>query len=192
MLYTIKKEAVNIIKIGLVFTALSAAFSLVGILLPERGPIANPTPGFNLHEISGHILWGLLAGAVTLSFRYTILTGLFAILIDSDHVIGLTHIEALSRMSHSIFFGIIAVIVLMTLFGKRDYLLGSAVIAGLLSHLSFDIFSADDGKFPIFTPFYNHQISFPNETWIYFEIAAVISIGIAMMFSSKKKLKVTS
>ncbi|MDE1832607.1 MAG: hypothetical protein KGI02_09615 [Thaumarchaeota archaeon] len=94
--------------------------------------------GLNLHEISGHILWGLFAGAASLSFRYTILAGFFAVLIDSDHLIALTHLDALFRMSHSISFGIISVIVLMILFGKRNYLLGAAAIAGLLSHLSFD------------------------------------------------------
>lgn len=179
------KNILNIIKIGVLYSILSAGFSFAGIFFAEKGPLENPTGGLTLHEISGHVLWGLVAGAASLSLRYTILTGLFAVLIDSDHLIALTHLDALSRMSHSISFGIISVIVLLILFGKRDYRLGVAVIAGLLSHISFDIFSEEDGKFPIFTPFYNHQISFPNADWIYFEIAAVVIIGIVMLIQTK-------
>lgn len=81
---------------------------------------------------------------------------------------------------------------LMVLFGKRDCRLGAVAIAGLLAHLSFDIFAGGDAKFPLFTPFYNHQISFPNADWVYFEMAAVISIGIIMIFARKKELKVAS
>ena len=186
------KNVFYIIKIGVVYCVLSAGFSFVGIFLAEKGPLGNPAGGLNLHEISGHVLWGLFAGAATLSFRYTILTGLFAVLIDSDHLIALTHLDALSRMSHSISFGIISVIVLMILFGKKDYRLGAVAIAGLLSHLSFDIFAGDDAKFPLFVPFYNQQISFSHETWIYFEIAAILIVGITTIFARKKELKVTS
>ncbi|TSA16532.1 MAG: hypothetical protein D4R72_06625, partial [Nitrosopumilales archaeon] len=106
--------------------------------------------------------------------------------------IAFTHLDALSRMSHSIAFGIVAVIILMILFGKKDYLLGASVVAGMLAHLSFDIFAGDDGKFPLFTPFYNHQISFPNADWIYFEIVAVAVIGITTMLVRKRSLKVVS
>lgn len=185
MLQINSKNVFSIIKIGVVYCILSAGFSFAGIFLAEKGPLVNPTVGLNLHEISGHILWGLLAGAVSLSFRYTILTGLFAVLIDSDHIIALTHLDALSRMSHSISFGIISVIVLMILFGRKDYRLGAAAVAGLLSHISFDTFAGEDAKFPLFVPFYNHQISFPNSDWIYFEIAAVISIGIILILQRK-------
>ncbi len=190
MLQINSKNVLNTIKIGVLYCILSAGFSFAGIFLAEKGPLVNPTVGLNLHEISGHVLWGLLAGAASLSFRYTILTGFFAVLIDSDHLIALTHLDALSRMSHSISFGIISVIVLMILFGKKNYLLGAAAIAGLLSHISFDIFSGEDAQFPLLTPFYNHQISFPNADWIYFEIAAVISIGIIMLFT-KSEPKIT-
>ena len=185
----IGKNIWSIVKIAGLYCILSAAFSLVGIFLPEKGHLENPTPGLNLHEISGHILWGLVAGAATLSFRYTILAALFALLIDSDHLIALTHVDALSRISHSIAFGIISISVLMFLFGKKDYKLGAAIIAGLLSHISFDIFSGEDGKFPLYTPFYNHQISFPNQDWIYFEIAAVIIVVIITMITKKASQK---
>lgn len=184
-----KKDIWNIIKIAGFYCIISASFSLIGLLVPERGPLENPSPGLNLHEISGHILWGMIAGTATLSFRYTILTGLFALLIDSDHLVALTNLDALSRMSHSFAFGIISVVVLMVLFGKRDYKLGIAAIAGLLSHISFDMFSGDDSKFPLYAPFYNHQISFPSADWIYFEIAAVVVVILVTIFAKRKQRK---
>ncbi len=68
----------------------------------------------------------------------------------------------------------------------------ASVVAGVLAHLSFDIFAYYDSKFPLFTPFYNHQISFPNADWIYFEIVAVTVIGITTIFARKRSLKVVS
>ncbi|MDE1766184.1 MAG: hypothetical protein KGI27_07925 [Thaumarchaeota archaeon] len=187
-----KKDAGFIVKTALVFCALSAAFSFAGTLLPERGPLGNPAGGLNLHEIGGHLLWGLVAGAVFLGARYVIITGLFAVLIDSDHLIALLHVDALSRMSHSILFGAIAAAVLMLAFGKRDARLGAAAFAGVLSHLSFDTFAGDDGKFPLFVPFYNHQIIFPNIDWIYFQVAAVMVAGIVTMLATRKRKIETS
>ncbi|MDE1841718.1 MAG: hypothetical protein KGI09_07540 [Thaumarchaeota archaeon] len=180
-----------IIKTALAYCILSMAFSFAGIFLAEKGPVPNPVGSLTIQEVAGHFVWGLVAGAVTLSLRYVILTGLFAVLIDSDHIIGLTHIDALVRMSHSISFGIISVLVLMVLFGKRDYRLGAAAMAGLLSHLSFDTFAGDDGKFPIFTPFYNHQISFAHIDWLYFELAAIMLVGIVTIIMKKDMVQKT-
>ncbi|MHB8545769.1 MAG: hypothetical protein ACYDAJ_03280 [Nitrosotalea sp.] len=185
-------DARFIIKTALIYCILSMAFSFAGIFLAEKGPIPNPVGSLTVQEVTGHFAWGLVAGAVTLSLRHIILTGLFAVLIDSDHLIGLTHLDALVRMSHSISFGIISVIVLMALFGKRDYRLGAAAMAGLLSHLSFDTFAGDDGKFPMFTPFYNHQISFAHIDWLYFELAAVILIGVVTVIMKRNAIQKTA
>lgn len=186
---SLKKETSFVIKTVLVFCALSAAFSFVGMFLPEKGPLANPSGGLNIREISGHLFWGLVAGVAFLSARYVIITGLFAVLIDSDHLIALLHVDALSRMSHSIAFGILAVVILMALFGKKDYKLGAAAFAAVLSHLSFDTFAGNDGKFPLFVPFYNHQIIFQNIDWIYFEIAAIVLVGIIAILTARKTSK---
>ncbi|MDE1725735.1 MAG: hypothetical protein KGH89_00530 [Thaumarchaeota archaeon] len=185
-----RTEISFVIKTGLLFCVLSAGFSFVGMLLPERGLLPNPSGGLNLHEIGGHMLWGLVAGAVFLSARYIIITGIFAVLIDSDHLIALLHVDALSRMSHSFAFSAIAIVVLMISFGRRDYKLGAAAFAGVLSHLSFDTFAGNDGKFPLFVPFYNHQIIFPNIDWIYFEIAAIAIVGTVTLLARRKETQV--
>lgn len=180
-----KKDVEYIIKTAILFCALSAAFSFAGMLLPEKAILHNPVGGINIREIGGHILWGLVAGSVFLSARYVIVTGLFAVLIDSDHIIGLFHVEALERMSHSIAFGAIATAILLVSFGRKDARLGAAVFAGILSHLSFDTFAGEDGKFPLLVPFYNHAIIFPNIDWIWFEVAAVIVAGTVTIILSR-------
>ena len=175
-----------ILKTAIIFCTLSAAFSFLGIFLAEKGPLGNPVGGITLYEIGGHVLWGFVFGSVTLSLRYTIVAGAFAVLIDSDHLIALTHIDALGRMSHSVSFGIIACLVLV-LYGKKDWRLGAISFGAVLSHISFDIF-AGDPLFPIFAPFYNHQISFSHESWIYFELGAIIIVGIATLIHKKYKI----
>ena len=160
-----------IAKASILFCLLSAGFSLIGILLAEKGPQPSPLTALSIQEIGGHLVWGLVAGAVTLGLRYVILSGLFAVLIDSDHLIALTHVDAISRMSHSITFGIIAAVILILVF-RKNYLLGAIAFSGMLAHLSYDTFAGQDGKFPIFAPWYNHQISFAHIDWLYFETSS--------------------
>lgn len=185
MSQVLKKDARFIIKIALLYCALSAAFSFVGIFIAQKGPLENPIGSLTVNEVVGHFLWGLLVGAVTLSLRYTIIAGAFAVLIDSDHVIAFTHIDALFRMSHSISFGIISLVVLIILTGKRDWRIGAIAFAAVLSHVSFDIF-AGDPKFPIFSPFYNSQISFSQVDWIYFEVIAIVIVGVVNLIQKRR------
>ena len=104
----------------------------MGLFLPGKTLQENPIHSFTAEEVLGHILWGFIVGAVTMRFRYFLLTGAFAILLRLDHLIGLLHTESISRMSHSITFGIIAVIITMLLFGKKNYLLGATVFVAYL------------------------------------------------------------
>lgn len=184
MLQIQKKDIKYIIKTALVYCALSATFSLIGLFLAEKGPLPNPIGSLSIQEITGHFLWGIIIGLVTLSVRYILIAGLFAVLIDSDHLIGLTHFDALGRISHSISFGIVSLVVLTILFGKKDWRLATIAFAAVLSHISFDIFDGDS-KFPIFSPFYNHMISFTHTDWLYFEIAAVIMVGVVLLIQKR-------
>lgn len=180
-----KTDTRYIIKTGLLYCALSAAFSFVGIFIAQKGPLENPIGSLTVNEVVGHFLWGLIVGAVTLSLRYTIIAGAFAVLIDSDHVIAFTHIDALFRMSHSISFGVISLVVLLILTRKRDWRLGAIAFAAVLSHVSFDIF-AGDPRFPIFAPFYNNEISFSHIDWLYFEVIAIVLVGVVSILTRKQ------
>src|SRR5690242_3680952 len=105
--------------VSLFYCVLSASFSLIGLILPEKTTQINPISSLSFKEVVGHMIWGLIVGAASLSLRYFLLGGIFALFIDADHLIGLTHLDALSRMSHSIIFGIVSVTFLMFLFGKK-------------------------------------------------------------------------
>jgi hypothetical protein len=84
------------------------------------------------------------------------------------------------RMAHSITFGIIAVIVMMILCGKKDLRLMAIAIAAIFSHMSFDIFLGGTTEFPLFAPVISHNFTFSGMEWIVFE---VLSIGIIFVTS---------
>lgn len=184
-----KKDAYFIIKASLLYCVISLGFSFSGILLPDKVPLINPLiNGFNVKEIAGHILWGLVAAAVTLRLKYVILGGALAVLIDSDHIINILQIEGIPRMSHSIAFAGISLIVMMLVFGKRDYILGAVAAASVLSHMSYDLF-VTESAFPLFTPIYNMPIHVRSINWIFFEIVAMAIIGVVALLVRKNALK---
>lgn len=183
-----KSDVLYIVGVSLVYCALSASFSFVSTIIPDRMLLANPLEhgSLSLKEVVGHFAWGAVAALVTLRLRYILLGGLLAVLIDSDHLIGLLSVEGIPRMSHSIAFAIIATVVLVTLFRKNNYLLGAIVATSILTHISYDIFDGEFG-FPVLTPVINSIIKFPKIYWVVFEVVAICIIGITSFISAKKE-----
>ena len=58
-------------------------------------------------------MWGLAIGIASFSFRYAILSGLFPIILDFDHLLQFFEVEMIPRMAHSFTFGLIAIFVMM-------------------------------------------------------------------------------
>ena len=175
-----KRDIIFVTKATIVYGSLAAAFSILGILLPERAYLDSPiVGGLDVEHILGHIFWGLMIGALSLSLRYFLLTGSLAIIIDFDHLIQFLDIEAIGRMGHSIPFGFVSVMVLMIIFGRRDYLLGSTVFAAMLAHISFDTLTGS-GNFPLFVPFYDDLVRFPDSFWFVF-----LLMGMGLVLSTK-------
>jgi len=179
-----------LIKTTLVYGGLAALFSLFGIFLPERIYLDSPiTGGFDIEHILGHIGWGLMIGALSFSLRYFLLCGSFAIIIDWDHLIQFLDIEAIGRMAHSIPFGFFSAAVLMIIFGKKNYLLGTIAFSAILAHLSYDTLTGS-GNFPLFAPFYDELIRLPNSFWFIFlliGISLVLSATVLSRLESKKQ-----
>ena len=176
--------------VSLVYCSLSAGFSLVSTILSDKTILSNPLEhavfSISLKEIIGHFIFGAVAGIVTLRLKYILLGGLLAVLIDSDHLVGLLHMEGISKMSHSITFAILSMIVLMLVFHKKDYRLGAIAATTVLAHISYDIF--DGGyKFPFLTPFFNKPIQFSSIDWIFFEIIAIVIVGIVSVILTRKE-----
>ncbi len=174
----------------MIYCSLSASFSLVSTILPDRMVLENPLQhgSLNIKEITGHFIWGAIAAFVTLRIRYILLGGLLAVLIDSDHLVGLLHVEGIPRMGHSITFAIIATVVLIMIFRGNRYQLGSIVATSILTHISYDVFDGEFG-FPIMTPFVNKIIQFPKTDWIIFEIVAIVIVGIVSLICTKNNAK---
>ncbi len=185
-----KKDSYFIIKASLFYAVISLIFSFSSVLLADKAHLLNPiTHGtFDIKEIPGHFLWGFAAAAVTWRLKYALLGGAFAVLIDFDHVISVLQIQGISHMSHSIAFAGISLVVMMLTFGKKDYVLGAVALSSVLSHISYDLFVSND-KFPLFAPVYNKSIYFVSGYSIFFEIAAILIIGVIALLVRKNVLK---
>ena len=186
------------IKSCAVFSILSFCFSLTGFLFPDNSYIiGNPLlhSSFSFWHIIGHILFGMIAGAISLSLRYVFLTGAFAILLDADHLLQFFNIEMIARMVHSIPFAIIIAVIMIFIFGKRDYRLAAISFSAIISHIAFDVWLTDQifpgstGGFPLFSPFTVEIIKFQGLDWLYLEILAIAIVGIIAILDRKISIK---
>lgn len=180
-------------KTSLVYGSIAFGFSMLGVILPDAFLVGNPleVSGITPEHIIGHIMWGLVAGIASFSFRYAILSGLFPIILDFDHLIQFFGIEMIPRMAHSITFGFIAIGVMMILFGRKDLRLGAIAIAAVFSHMSFDIFLGGTTKFPVFVPFISQSVTFSGADWIFFEVLSIaIIFVVSIMVVRRQKIKV--
>jgi hypothetical protein len=178
-------------KTSVVYGALAFSFSMLGLILPNTFLVGNPleVSGVSFEHIFGHIMWGLVVGIVSFSFRYAIISGLFPIILDFDHWLQFLGIEMIPRMAHSITFGIIAVVIMMLIFDRKDLRLGAIAIAAVFSHMSFDIFLGGRTEFPIFVPFTSESITFSGFDWIFFEFLSIAIIFVAsIIFFRKQKI----
>ena len=180
-------------KTSIVYGAIAFGFSFIGLILPNTFLVGNPleVSGISFEHIFGHIIWGLVIGIVSFSFRYAILSGLFPIILDFDHWIQFLGIEMIPRMAHSITFGFLAMGIMMFIFGKKDLRLGAIAIAAVFSHMSFDIFLGGTTEFPAFVPFFTKTLTFSGTDWILFEFLAMgIIFVLSIIYLKKQKNKV--
>jgi hypothetical protein len=181
-----------ILKTSAVYGTIAVGFSMLGLILPDAFIVGNPleVSGISFEHVFGHILWGLVIGIVSFSFRYVILAGLFPIILDFDHWIQFLGIEMIPRMAHSITFGILAIVIMMFIFGRKDLRLGAIAIAAVFSHISFDIFLGGTSKFPFLVPFSTKSLTFSGTDWILFEFISIAIIFVAsIIFFKKQKIK---
>ena len=186
------------IKSCIIFTILSFSFSLTRFFFPDESYIigsplivSNPS----LEHIFGHILFGMIAGAVSLSLRYVFLTGAFAILLDADHLLQFFNIEMIGRMVHSVPFALIIAVIMIYVFGKKDYRLAAISFSAIISHIAFDtwfvgqLYPGSSGGFPLFSPFTVEIIKFQGLDWLYLEILAIAIVGIIAILNHKISIK---
>ena len=190
-----------ILKNSIIFASLSFTFSIIGTLFPESPNtwiVGNPLEdvigsGIGIQHIIGHILWGSIIGLGTLSIRYIILGGGFALLLDADHLLQFLDIEMVVRMSHSIPFAIIGVIVFYFISRGNELKTCAVAFAAVLSHIAFDIFlsdiafNGDHSAFPLLSPFLLDGFTFKGYDWFIFEVIGVLIVAIVSYVSIKKE-----
>ena len=194
----ISEQITFFIKSCAIFSILSFCFSLTGFLFPDDSYIigsplivSNPS----LEHIFGHVLFGMIAGAVSLSLKYVFMTGAFALLVDADHLLQFFDIEMISRMVHSLPFAIIIAVIMLYIFGKKDYRLAASSFSAIISHIAYDVFFVGQiypgsaGGFPLLSPFTVEIIEFQGLDWLYLEILAIGIIGIIAMLDRKISIK---
>ena len=186
------------IKSCVIFSVLSFGFSLTGFLFPDDSYIiGNPliVSSPTLEHIFGHIAFGIIAGAISLSLRYVFLSGALALLVDADHLLQFLDLEMISRMVHSLPFAIIIAVIMLYVFGKKDYRLAAISFSAIISHIAFDtwlvgqIHPGSSGGFPLFSPFTVEIIKFQGLDWLYLEILAVVIVGIIAVLNRKISIK---
>jgi hypothetical protein len=186
------------VKACIIFSILSFGFSLTGFLFPDDSHvIGNPLIVGNpsLEHIFGHIFFGMIAGAISLSLRYIFLSGALALLLDADHLLQFLDLEMIARMVHSLPFAIIIAVIMLYIFGKKDYRLAAISFSAIISHIAFDvwftgqIFPGSASGFPLFSPFTVEIIKFQGLDWLYLEILAIAIVGIVAILDRKISIK---
>ena len=188
-----------ILKNTIVFAIVSFAFSMIGGLFPSSEHtfvIGNPlvVSSVTYEHVIGHIFWGAVIGLGTLSVRYIVLGGSFAIFLDSDHLLQFLDIELVSRMSHSIPFAVIVAIVFFVILRGKDLRLSAVAFSAVLSHLAFDVFLADvaftsSTKFPLFSPFVLETVEFQGLDWLGIQIIGVAIVAAVSYLVKRKEIK---
>ncbi len=188
-----------ILKNSIIFATISFAFSMIGAFFPESEftfVIGNPfvVSSVTYEHVIGHIFWGAVLGLGTLSIRYIILGGSFAIFLDSDHLLQFLDIELVSRMSHSIPFAVIVAIVFFVILRGKDLRLSAVAFSAVLSHLAFDVFLADvaftsSTKFPLFSPFVLETVEFQGLDWLGIQIIGVSIVAAISYLVKRKEIK---
>mgnify|MGYP006155220763 CR=1 FL=1 len=188
-----------ILQNSIIFVGISFGFSIIGGLFPSSEHtfvIGNPlvVSGITVEHVVGHIFWGAIIGLGTLSIRYIILGGSFAILLDADHLLQFLDIELVSRMSHSVVLAVIVAIVFFIVLRGKDLRIAAVAFGAVLSHIAFDIFLADVGfnsstTFPLFSPFILDRIEFGGLDWLVVEIIGVVIVVVVSYLVKRKEIR---
>ena len=186
------------IKSCAIFSILSLGFSMTGFLFPEDSAVlgsplivSNPS----LEHIFGHVFFGIIVGVISLSLRYVFLSGALALLLDADHLLQFFNVEMIGRMVHSVPFAIIIAVIMLYVFGKKDYRLAAVAFSAIISHIAFDvwfvgqIYPGSTSGFPLFSPFTVEIIRFQGLDWLYLEILAIAIVGIIAILDRKISIK---
>ncbi len=137
---------------------------------------ASPTPPVHFHEyalgalateVGGHIVFGVVAALPTLDPDLILLAGGESVLIDMDHLLAAQGYPVGGRLAHSVFFALVAALLLAYLARKSGRPARGAffvTLSSVAAHVSYDVF-AGNGSFAILSPVSLASYAFPEWTW---------------------------
>jgi hypothetical protein len=107
------KSVCAIISLAIIFGLLGFAYSFFGLLDRNQNIVSlEPFRLLTVNEIGGHFLFGAIISIPLRNIKASILIGLMALTIDSDHLLNITGLHIQARIDHSIPFAIIASILI--------------------------------------------------------------------------------
>ena len=169
-----------------VYGLLAFGFSTLSLVLPNSFLVGNPleVSGLSFEHVSGHIIFGIVAGIATFSLRYSILCGTFTIALDFDHWLQFLNLEMIPRMAHSIPYGLLVFLVILIIFGKKDLRIPAISLGAVFAHISYDVFHTGSSRFPLFVPFSTEMFTLSGLDWLIMEI---ISFGVILCLTLLRK-----
>jgi len=103
------KSICAIISLAIIFGLLGFAYSFFGLLDRNQNIVSlEPFRLLTVNEIGGHFLFGVIVSIPLKNIKASILIGLMALTIDSDHLLNITGLHIQARIDHSIPFAIIS------------------------------------------------------------------------------------
>ena len=101
------KSFCAIISLAIIFGLLGFAYSFFGLLDRNQNIVSlEPFRLLTVNEIGGHFLFGVIVSIPLRNIKASILIGLMALTIDSDHLLNITGLHIQARIDHSIPFAI--------------------------------------------------------------------------------------
>jgi len=185
----LQKDVLYVVKTCGAYGTLAFLFSIIGIFHPDAFIVGNPLEVSNLsaEHVLGHIGFGLIVGIASFSLRYFAIAGLFPIILDADHLIQFFDIEMIPRMAHSVTFGILAAVLMIVIFGRKDARLAAIAFASVLSHISFDVILGGGSVFPLVVPFSAETFWFVGFEGILIQVLAIVIVALAFLLDKKRE-----
>jgi hypothetical protein len=113
------KSFCAIISLAVFFGLLGFAYSFFGLLDKNQNIVSlEPFRLLTTNEIGGHFLFGVIVSIPMRNVKASILMGLMALTIDSDHLLNLTGFHIQARIDHSIPFAILSSILMGFVAGR--------------------------------------------------------------------------
>jgi hypothetical protein len=184
----------KIILLAIFYAALAFLYSSIGFLHPEVSHFHEYTGPKLFIEILGHFSFGFIASIPFWDLEISLLTGVAAVFIDTDHILSALGLNVSGRPDHSFLFVIVSAIILSYVVMRSNFpnsFLAKFVFFApvvVFSHIAYDIFAVPLGSsstFQLFIPFSFTEVSFPYDYWILFEALALVLSFAGYLFARR-------